>query len=36
VLDAARSRGADLEHVSLQSPSLEDVYVHLTGRELRE
>ena len=36
VLDAARSRGADIRHVSLQAPSLEDVYVHLTGRELRE
>jgi ABC-2 type transport system ATP-binding protein len=36
VLDAARAHGADIQHVSLQAPSLEDVYVHLTGRELRE
>ena len=31
----ARS-GADLRHVSLNAPSLEDVYIHLTGKELRE
>ena len=36
VLDAARHGGADLRHVSLQPPSLEDVYLHLTGRELRD
>ena len=36
VLDAARDGGADLRHVSLQPPSLEDVYLHLTGRELRD
>jgi ABC-2 type transport system ATP-binding protein len=36
VLDAARHGGADLKHVSLQPPSLEDVYLHLTGRELRD
>ncbi len=28
--------GADLHHVSLAQPSLEDVYIHLTGRGLRE
>ena len=33
---AARERGADLHHVSLTPPSLEDVYIHLTGKELRE
>jgi len=36
VLQAVRAGGADLRHVSLQPPSLEDVYIHLTGRELRE
>ena len=36
VLAAAREGGADLRHVSLAQPSLEDVYIHLTGRELRE
>lgn len=36
VLHAVREEGADLKHVSLTSPSLEDVYIHLTGKELRE
>ncbi len=36
VLSAAREAGADLDHVSLMAPSLEDVYIHLTGKELRE
>lgn len=36
VLHAARAAGADLQHVSLTPPSLEDVYIHLTGKELRE
>ncbi len=36
VLHAVRDAGADLHHVSLAQPSLEDVYIHLTGRELRE
>jgi ABC-type multidrug transport system ATPase subunit len=36
VLDVARQQGADLKHVSLQPPSLEDVYLQLTGRELRD
>jgi ABC-2 type transport system ATP-binding protein len=36
VLHAVRDAGAALHHVSLTQPSLEDVYVHLTGRELRE
>lgn len=36
VLHAVRASQADLHHVSLQPPSLEDVYIHLTGRELRE
>jgi ABC-2 type transport system ATP-binding protein len=36
VLAAVREAGADLRHVSLSQPSLEDVYIHLTGRGLRE
>jgi len=36
VLHAVRSAGAELDHVSLTPPSLEDVYIHLTGKELRE
>ena len=36
VLLAVREGGGDLHHVSLAQPSLEDVYIHLTGTELRE
>jgi ABC-2 type transport system ATP-binding protein len=36
VLAGVRDGGADLRHVSLAQPSLEDVYIHLTGRGLRE
>jgi ABC-2 type transport system ATP-binding protein len=36
VLHAVSDGGADLRHVNLAQPSLEDVYIHLTGRELRE
>jgi ABC-2 type transport system ATP-binding protein len=36
VLHAVREAGADLHHVSLTAPSLEDVYVHLTGKERLE
>jgi ABC-2 type transport system ATP-binding protein len=36
VLKSVRAAGADLQHVSLTPPSLEDVYIHLTGKELRE
>ena len=36
VLAVVREGGADLRHVSLSQPSLEDVYIHLTGRGLRE
>jgi ABC-2 type transport system ATP-binding protein len=36
VLHQVRGAGADLQHVSLTPPSLEDVYIHLTGKELRE
>jgi ABC-2 type transport system ATP-binding protein len=36
VLHTVRDGGGDIHHVSLQAPSLEDVYIHLTGKELRE
>jgi len=36
VLRETRGAGADVRHVSLTPPSLEDVYIHLTGKELRE
>jgi ABC-2 type transport system ATP-binding protein len=36
VLHAVKEGGADLHHVSLAQPSLEDVYIHLTGKDLRE
>ena len=36
VLQEVRAGGGDLRHVSLNAPSLEDVYIHLTGKELRE
>ncbi len=36
VMHEVRARGAQLHHVSLTTPSLEDVYIHLTGKELRE
>ena len=36
VLHVVRDGGADLHHVNLAQPSLEDVYIHLTGKELRE
>ena len=36
VFRVVREGGGELRHVSLNAPSLEDVYIHLTGRELRE
>ena len=36
VLAAVQGAAGDLQHVSLTQPSLEDVYIHLTGKELRE
>ncbi len=36
VLHALRDGGAQLDHVSLAPPSLEDVYIHLTGKGLRD
>jgi ABC-2 type transport system ATP-binding protein len=36
VLHALRAAGGELTHLSLATPSLEDVYIHLTGKELRD
>jgi ABC-2 type transport system ATP-binding protein len=36
VLHEVREAGGQLHHVSLAPPSLEDVYIRLTGKELRE
>ena len=36
VLHVVQGLSGDLQHVSLTQPSLEDVYIHLTGKELRE
>jgi len=36
VLGAVKQGGADVHHVNLTQPSLEDVYIHLTGKDLRE
>jgi ABC-2 type transport system ATP-binding protein len=36
VLGVVREAGAEVRQVSLTAPSLEDVYIHLTGKELRE
>ena len=34
--DAARSAGGTVEHVEVVPVSLEDVFISLTGRQLRE
>jgi len=36
ILQTVREKKAALHHVSLTTPSLEDLYIHLTGKELRE
>jgi ABC-2 type transport system ATP-binding protein len=36
LLEAARERGVPLADLSVRGPSLEDVFLHLTGREFRE
>jgi len=36
LLDAVRRQGSDLQHLSTRQASLEDVFVRLTGRHLRE
>ena len=35
-LEAARQSGAQIEGLSVRGPSLEDVFLKLTGREFRE
>jgi ABC-2 type transport system ATP-binding protein len=35
VFQVMGEQGAELHHVSLTSPSLEDIYLHVTGKELR-
>lgn len=36
VLSQAVEQGFDIDELTLESPSLQDVFLHLTGRELRE
>jgi hypothetical protein len=36
LLDAAAHAGHDLVDVSLRKPNLESVFLHWTGRELRD
>jgi hypothetical protein len=36
VLREVKEGGGEMHHVSLSAPSLEDVYINLTGKELRE
>ena len=36
LLDALERRGSQLQHLTTRQASLEDVFVHLTGRHLRE
>jgi ABC-2 type transport system ATP-binding protein len=36
LLDSAAQAGLELTDVSLRKPNLESVFLHLTGRELRD
>jgi len=36
LLDAVEQQGSQLEHLTTRQASLEDVFVRLTGRHLRE
>jgi ABC-2 type transport system ATP-binding protein len=36
ILDAMQTAGCEIEQVVLQSPTLQQVFLHLTGKELRE
>jgi ABC-2 type transport system ATP-binding protein len=36
VMDLARQRGVDVRHVTVQSTTLDDVFLHFTGRQLRD
>ncbi|NND96470.1 MAG: ABC transporter ATP-binding protein [Pirellulaceae bacterium] len=36
VLDKAESNGVEIDRLNMSAPSLQDVFLHLTGKELRE
>jgi len=36
IVDYLRPRGVDIQSASLKQPTLDDVFLHLTGKELRE
>jgi ABC-2 type transport system ATP-binding protein len=36
IVDFLRSKGVTIESTSMKEPSLDDVFLHLTGKELRE
>ena len=36
LLDGIRAAGATVDDVDVRGPSLQAVFIHLTGRELRE
>ncbi len=36
VITQASAHGIEIKHLSLKEPSLEDVFIHLTGKEIRE
>jgi ABC-2 type transport system ATP-binding protein len=36
IVDYLRPKGVDIESASLKQPTLDDVFLHLTGKELRE
>jgi ABC-2 type transport system ATP-binding protein len=36
ILDLARQRGVTVRHVTVQSTTLDDVFLHFTGRQLRD
>ena len=36
IIDKLRSRGITIKAVNLKKPSMDDVFVHYTGRELRD
>jgi ABC-2 type transport system ATP-binding protein len=36
LLERVRAAGCHVEDVGVQGPTLQDVFLHLTGRELRE
>lgn len=36
IIEMAQKAGVDVKAVSLRKPTLEDVFIHLTGREIRE